>query len=283
MMKSEVRRMRISRRKDFFVAFTVHHRRWLGELLAWYKRQSLSPAYPVFHVPSFYRDRSDMEVAAVASCLLPEKSNPDDLCSLMGQHPLEWFINRDFVMLSLADKQRKLTSGCSNLRLSLWLNRIQQAVADNNAESIKDAVLADAWRYGLTVEGTLSRYATETDAANTANVRLLLLAMSDHDTLGHGLWDLREPLNCPMTRGMGTFLRTWCPDAGEYGSMDDCARMLGFGAGDLFLLYFAYMRLGSMMPDAFRRYARLYNKWYRDGRFKEPRQWRDILPVIPVD
>lgn len=283
MRKSESRRVMLARRKDFFVAFTVHHRRWLGELLAWYKRQGLSPTYPVFHVPLRYNDRKDMEAAAVASCLLSEKSDSEELCRLIGHHPWDWFINRDFVSLSLGDKQNKRTSGCFNWRLSSWLNRIHQSVAENHAESIKDAVLADAWHWGLTVEGVLSRYAKETNAANMSNVRMLLLAMSEHDVLGNGLWPLREPLKCPITGGVGAFLNIWFPSVGEYGTVDDCAQLLGFDAGDLYLLYHAYMRLGITMPEAFRRYVRLYRKWYKDGRFKAPRQWRKILPAIPVD
>lgn len=278
--KAENKRVALARRREYFVSFAKCHLEFLANLLAWYKRNGYVPNYPVFNLPALYRDKRDKEIAAIAASLLEQDADYDELHTLLGDRPWEWFIKRNFVLLGLGTEQQNKTSGCQNWRISVLMDCFFKSVNASKADNIGDAVLADAWKRGLSVEKALLRYYNNADAG-LSNVRLLMLAMSEHDIIGQGLWDIKEPLRCPITEDVERFVRMWVPDVRSYGSIDDCVEMFGFDAGDFLLSYFAYFELGATMPNDFKNYANCTARWYRDGRLREPYEWRRRTPKIP--
>lgn len=284
MQKRERRRVAVSRRLEVFQDFSKYHIEWLSELLAWYKRKGMMPNFPVFRLPMYYGNKRDKEVAAFASVLLAEETNFDELHELIGQDAWDWFKGRYFVLLSHGDKQNSLTSGCQNWRLSSWMNRILQAVNENGAESVEDAVNGDAWKWGCSTEQVLMRYANESAINNGQTVaRMLLLSLSNHDIIGNNVWTMREPLRCPQLDGINDFVRMWCPDPMNFGSLDNCTELFSMDAGDFMLLRYAYRELSRIDPLGCRRYATLYLKWYVACERKKRCQWKLIQPQIPKD
>ena len=284
MQKMERRRVAVSRRLEVFQDFSKYHVEWLAELLTWYKRKGMMPNFPVFRLPMYYGDKKDKEVAAFAAALLNDGANFDELHELIGQNPWEWLTGRYFVLLGHGDKQNDLTSGCKNWRLSSWMNRILQAVNENDADDIESAVNGDAWRWGLSTEETLVRYASESDIGNEQNTaRMLLLSLSGHEIVGNNVWEMREPLRCPLLDCISDFVRMWCPDPWNFGSLDNCTELFSTDAGDFMLSYYAYSELSRVDPLGCRRYATIYLKWYLSSARKKRCQWKMIQPEIPKD
>ena len=284
MQKTERRRVAVSRRVEVFHEFAKYHLEWMGELLAWYKLKGNMPNFAVFRLPMYYSDKRDEEIAAFAASLLGEGAKFNELHDLIGQRPWDWFTSRDFVLLGMGDRQNKTTSGCPNWKISAWMNRLFQAVNENSAESVEDAVDADAWRWGLSAEDVLMRYAEEAGIGyNLGRIRLLLLALSDNDMLGHDVWQMREPLKCPFTAGVKSFLKMWCPDTKNFGTKEYCTTLFSMDAGDFLLSYYAYLDLCRLAPLECRRYSTLYLKWYRACERKKRCQWKMIQPKIPSE
>ena len=282
MRKAENRAIAVARRRDFYSAFARTHKEFLADIVAWYKRHMPLPDYPVFKLPIYYEDKRDKEIAAVAASLLPFGANYDELHTLIGNHPWQWFIERNFVLLGLGTEQDKRTSGCPNWRISSLMNNFLKVVKKYDAESIGEAVFKDAWSRGLTIENTLMRcYKDEGADAGRCDARLLMLAMSGHDMLGQGVWDIKDPLHCPLPEKIEGYLRMWIPDPRSYGTLDDCVDLFGLNAGDFLLSYFGYFALGAMMPRDFRNYANRHAKWYSEGLVKERNIWRRFMPKIP--
>ena len=282
MRKAESKMIAIARRREYFPKFASKHNAFLAGIVSWYKRNELVPNHPVFSLPMYYEDSRDKEIAAVSASLLAFGANYDELHHLIGEHPWKWFVERNFVLLSLGSEQDKSTSGCANWRLSSLMDNFLKIVKKYDSESIMDAISKDAWNRGVTIEGSvLRRYKDEGSESGRCSARLLMLAMSDHDILGQGLWNFKEPLNCPFNEEIENYLRMWIPDVSNYGTVDDCVPLFGLDAGDFLLSYFGYFELGRIMPRDLRRYATRFGKWYKDGNLIEGYRWKRVLPKIP--
>lgn len=282
----------------FFTYFTRHHRPWLNELLAKYKERGDFPIYPMSVLPSYYEDLRDKEVALFAAFIMPLKSGFDkinQMRELIGDHPWEWFKNREFVALGVGRMQNKSTAGVSNAKIATLMNGLWGkchivSVPTNDGDvhlfkSIGEIVGITARSFHLPYLEALEKVLDESNVrTHRYKLRYLLLVSATSDAIGQGMWDIDpSEVKSPRTLELKAYIDTFFPDHKKYGSLDDAIRLFGFERDcDFFYCFLAYKELQKRNPKGCRLYSTKYQKWYGLGSDIRRCKWRRVQPEIDI-
>ncbi len=294
--RKEIRKKNVA---DFFLFFSRHHREWLYELAARYKAAVspcgdtqgtvAAPFVPMNILPSFYSVVENMEIAAFAALLLKDDAGFEEIQELrgmLGNSPMEWFKNREFVGLSVGRMQDKRTGGVENWKIAKLFDRLwHECYGDTETHgTIGAAVSAIAKTQHCQLFDALT-YLFEDCGVGSYNykLRLLLMILGTRGGIGLDLWDIpKDELLCPLASGIRQFVQTWFPDHGRYGGLNDAIKLFGFeGDCDFLYAYWGYKELQKRSPNESGQYSTRYNTWYGLGSNMKKNRWKGILPEIP--
>ena len=294
----EIRKHNIS---NYFLNQSKYHRPWMQELADRYKDglrtgTVAAPLIPMAVLPSYYTDKRDREIAAFASLLIRDEGRYGETVShqldsvltfrgLLGNHPWEWFLRRDFVCLSMGNEQNKRTGGIENWKIAKLMDILWN---EHNYPIIQFSGIEDTLRRLSSVQlcsyFDIMTYLLEDCCVGQFfyKLRVLLLVLGTADGFGLGVWEIpKDQLKCPLAYGLRDFIKTWFPDYNRIGSIDDAIRQFGLrGECDFFYAWLGYKELQKRNPKGCSAYATTYLRWYDNGERKKPCKWRAIQPDI---
>lgn len=287
---TDIDKVRRKNVRDYFLMCSQALRPWLAQITQKYKEEQNFPLFPMVILPAYYTDFRDKEIAAFVSLLIPETDNivknVGEIRDLLGQNPFEWFINRGFVSLGTGSKQNKRTGGVENWKIAKLLDRLwcfSRNEWDRTMLTVGDAVKEAARIDSCSLFDSLTWICEDCGVGNYFyKLRLLLMFFGTGDGFGLSLWQNHNAqLLCPLTKEVRTFLKTWFPDYGRFGTIDDAIRLFGFERDcDFFYCYLAYKEIQRRNPKGCGRLATCYRRWYDGGIRKKPFKWREVLPEI---
>ena len=259
---------------EWWLTFTRFFRPWIYELTERYKARGEYPLSAVTLLPSYYKDKYDVEIAALAGILLSDSKHKflervSEMRQLLGVSPFQWFRSRSFVALSIGEKQLLKTGGVTNARIAEFFS-----------------IIYDAWKERKEkIAGILLDYFGEDKYLFRLDSLLLVLATSDG--WGTGVWDdYPYPLKPPVTPIVKRFYHTFFPDYLRYNDFDGAVHLFGFEHDyDFFYASLAYEELKKLKPHACSRLATIFHKRYKEVRMPIYREWvphkpHGILPKI---
>lgn len=283
---------------DYFLNQSKHHRTWLIELAERYKESGVFPMFPMVILPSYYTDRLDKEIAAFAALFIDDGADFSRIQAfreLLGDSPWEWFQNRKFVKLSLGSLQDKRTGGVENWKIAKLMGKLWEGC---HLFTYEIPVMKSKETFLLSIGEDVKRIVEEQrcsyfDALTYQledccvgqyfyKLRLLLMVLGTGDGFGLSLWNIDDnDLKCPLAAGIRLFVRTWFPDYGRIGRIDDAIRLFGFEReSDFFYAYLGYKELQKRNPKGCSFYATRYQSWYDLGSRMKKYRWVSIQPEI---
>lgn len=259
---------------EWWLTFTRFFRPWIHELTDRYKKRGEFPLSAATLLPSYYTDRYDVEIAAMAGILIGDNKEKllehvSEMRLLLGDSPFQWFRSRSFVALSIGENQLLRTAGVLNARIAEYFSNIY-----------------DAWRNReLEMSGILMRHFGEDNYRVRWNMLSLILATSDG--FGRGLWTVNpHKVKYPLTQNVMSFYHMFFPDYMRYNDLDGAIRLFGFKYDyDIYYAALAYEDLKKRKPKECSRLVAVFQKRYNDGRVPIYREWvpnkpHGILPKI---
>ncbi len=280
LVRERRKKYRLKTQTEYFLRFIEkYHRPLLQAIADRYKGRGVFPAYPEYLLPSFYDDKADMEIAALAGMLVDDVTQ---MREVMGGHPAEWFRRRNFVLLSMGDTQNGRTGGALNWRISAFFNELHDLTLGGRV-SIMQSFLGESARLAVTLESAIMETARVAGVdLNPIRLRTALAVLSPSEGIGLSIWD-----NCPfkaqnpLTSDVKRFLGYWWPDKPSEVSQDDAISMFGL-AGDLDFLYASLGWDEMVKADRAKclQYVKYYQLWFRKGGMERPYRWRDALPEV---
>ena len=247
---------------SFFDTFGVHHREFMRELSDRAKVRGLFPYLPERVLALSYSDPDDMAVAACMGTLIwngryAERS-VREFRSMMGDSPMRWICNRDFVSLAVSGGLGQSTGLTSHSRIMEFANE-----------------LYDLCHVGMNETVVMRLNTCE------LNKRLLLLILGTSDGLGTGVWDLPPHLVlCPDGHDVRVFMKMWIPEFSVHGGnrydlwFDESVKLFGFERdSDFFYSYYGWEELCRRKPKECSRYATQYLWRYTNGAMMSRCYW----------
>lgn len=285
---TEIRKKNVT---DYFLHMSRWHREWLTELTERYKQRGEFPMMPIQILPSYYTERNDVEIAAFVSLLIKSNAEITDVLALrglFGASPWRWFVEREFVRLSIGDIQSEQTGGITNWKIAKMMSRLWDELYAING-CVDRTGIFDTIAYSVITLRT-SYFDYLTYLLNDCSVgnyfyklRLLLMVLGTSGGLGLGVLDLEAgELKCPYADGLRRFVSTWFPDYGRIMNIDDAISLFGLGCEcDFLYAFLGYGELQKIDPKGCSLYATRYNSWYSFGSDMKRTHWISIQPEIP--
>ena len=280
---------------DYIQHFCKFHLDWLHELARLYKERGELPVWGVITLPSFYQNPNDKEVAAFAGLLLKENCSYEqiqEIREMIGEHPWDWFVGREFVHLSFGDRQNQKTAGIWNWRISQMFDELwrgcQNVVGTPPkliTEPLHTAIERNKEEYLLGSIAAFYDIVHKWAVQPEFNIRLLWMWYTSPEPFGCGKLDCPEGEKvCPITSGIRNFIQTWVPNyRGQMGTLDEAINLFGFERDcDFLYAYLGYQELCKLNPEGCKKYATTYQVWYDKGNKKKPYQWRSVMPELNV-
>lgn len=280
--------------EEYFVRFTRHHRPWLKEIAQKYKDRGEFPLIPMVILPSYYESKQDKEIAAFATLLISDGETTghttyDKVAAfrkMLGKSPWDWFEKREFVSLALGKYQHGRTGGIENWKIARLMNKLWNEHFDKTtkpAENIGHTIKLIADIQHCSYFDVLTYMLEDCGIGDYFyKLRLLLMVLCSGDGIGLSLWNIDDnDLKCPLAAGIRLFVRTWFPDYGRIGWIDDAIRLFGFEReSDFFYAYLGYKELQKRNPKGCSFYATRYQSWYDLGSRMKKYRWVSIQPEI---
>lgn len=253
----EIRRKVVA---DFWYSFTKHFRPWLYALTEKYKERGEFPLMAAWLLPSYYNKPEDIEIAAIASMLIKDDDKllqrVEAFRDLMGYKPSAWFLDREFVYLSMGKTQAERTAGVLNVKIAEFFSN-----------------LYDRCKAGF----------SPLCVCGDDQERLLRLVLGTSDGFGMGVWTIMTcDLKCPLTKPVMSLLRTFFPDYVKLHDIDAAINLFGFERDtDFFYAALAYDELQRRKPKECSRLATVFQKRYNEGNQLSFKYWGGNKAILP--
>lgn len=245
---------------------------WVRDVIDRYKARGIYPNLKT-DIAHYYTDPKDKEVALFASMVLSNNANVArqvrDMRTIMGDHPFEWFSNREYIFLSTGNSLLRKVDGnsyCKYWKIAKHMDRASKFI---------NAPYYSAQELGSLVDGDLG--------VKDYDVRLASMALMTNDGIGCGLRNgYSSKILCPVSKDLEKFARTWfCNDRYYLFSFDDIVELFDLQHhSDFFYFYLAWNELCKLKPKECSRCLTLYQRWCASGDVVKARRWRGLLPVV---
>lgn len=263
----------------FFLDFAKYHFEWLRQLVAAYKKRGIYPVLPT-QIIDYYPDRKDKEIA-IFSCLCMSWTNGQELeqiasmRSLMGEHPYEWFRNREFAAISIAREMNNRIDG--NQQGQYWkiaktFDLLYDICCPRGLMLLPSEVLA---------KKGLKQFCDDvSDICHIGNLdykrQIMELVLRTKDGIGRNLWP--TPYNrvkCPKSPELLEYLQQWWPDYRSWTwTYEDAINFFSLERPyDFFYAYLAHQELARYDSLACRRYLARYESRWETGLIFKRRDW----------
>lgn len=293
-MRTELLDVKIAVVSRFFREFFKTPHDWVVELVAQYKQYGNLPLFPTA-IADYYDDPRDKEVALVATlCMDWDKdtiyTQMQHLRRLMGEHPWEWFANREFISLSVGNMQQNSLDGTRTCKF--WkIAKTMQCLY----EELKITLGGFRRMEEVFPEGRTNAYGSHFDffaekvgkACKMKNMSykasVIELVLRTSDGIGCGLWTGYPYLQkCPVSVDLCVFLQQWIPDYNyRTWDYDKTLRLLGLEYDyDFFYFWMAWEELSRRNPAGCSRFLTIFYSRYTKRMFMKPYTWRNIFPEI---
>lgn len=272
-------------RERFFLDFSECHCAWLRELVAKYKEYGVFPVYPT-QIADYYTDKEDMIIALLSAFLMKWENGNEieqiaSMRKILGDHPYEWFKNREFIVLSVGREQNKKIEGYNHA--IYWKIAKLYDVLYDTCQVISDNMKPSEALKGKNLRIFLDTVEKRCELSDTRFKREVIeLVLKTSDGLGRGL--LRsspQKVKSPYTTKMRRYIGAWFPNylSGLW-TFDEAVRLFRLENDyDFFYAYLAHTELMRLNPVGCRKYLTRYQSRWELGRTFPPSGWK-LKPEI---
>lgn len=261
-----------------YVAFAKEHIEWMKELKD--KFLSLNDFDVMPHIlADYYADLRDKEIALLASLLIttgePCIRRVMRFHKLLGDHPWEWFKNRQF------SNMKEVVIGERLNIFSFFDAWWCECFKYQTCNSIKECLFKCSEKYRKQPLDMMVSICEKNRRLSRVRFALILLVCSDAEGLGQGLWGIpRDLVRIPIVGKLTSFLQTWIPDYKRYSVSDGCPALFDMDSIDFYYCYLAYERLKHMRPKECSAYATFYRRRYDSKEYTSQSTWQNNQPKI---
>ena len=275
-------------KERFFLDFSVSHREWLRELVQKYKEHGVFPVFPT-QIIEYYPDNKDKEIAIFSTfCMSWRNGNEIQqiaaMRKIMGDSPYEWFMNREFSLLSVGREQMNKLDGC-NVAEYWKIAKVFDILYDFCYDGRKVMLPSEAFK-----ANTMAKYVNEIVAFceikdSVYKQGVVELVLRTTDCIGSGLWyNSKAKVKCPVSDFLKKYMKEWFPDWNErMWTWDEAVGLYGLETSyDFFYAYFAHQELANLDTIGCRRYATRYHYRWKNALVYARRYWLGAFRIAPI-
>ena len=286
-MEESERKIKKAVRERFFDEFSESHREWLRELVVKYKKRGIFPVFPT-QIIEYYNSDEDKEFAVFSALCMNWNNGNEleqiaDMRRIIGDHPTKWFVNREFVTISIGREQKHYIDG--NRGGNYWkiakvYDLLYQACQDNGMLRYPSDVFRTASFKDFCDQ--VSQICQIPDMDHKRSIIELVLRTSDG--IGRNLWPTApRKVKCPVSVELSGYLRKWFPDwwCGLW-SWDEAVHLFKLKHDyDFFYACLAYKELCETDPIGCRKYATRYQYRWNNQLLYPRRYWLGAFRIAP--
>ena len=274
-------------KERFFDEFAQYHCEWLRRLVAAYKEHGVFPVFPT-QIIEYYPDKGDKEIAIFSTLCMNWRNGKEleqiaSMRKLMGDHPAQWFANREFVMLSIGRMQDYAIDGYQNGRywkIAKVFSMLYDFLHDGRGPRYPSDVFTQK-KFADFCQN-VSEICEISDIEYKRDVIELVLMTSDG--LGRKLWTtMPSKVKCPVCDEIKRYLTQWFPfyRSGLW-TWDEAVRLFQLEHDyDFFYAWLAHTELARLYPKACMKYAGRYQSRIDSHRTFRGNDWRKDRGMQP--
>lgn len=267
------------------VEFMRWHSEFLRELVAKYKERALFPVFPT-QIIEHYTEPEDKDIAIFAALCMNWDNGKElrqiaAMRKLMGEHPWEWFCKREFVVISVGERQEEAIDGYRHGRY--WkVAKVFDLLYDECRR--EGGVLRPSVVFGRKGIKAFCAKADEVCGIKDADFKagVMELVMRTQDGIGRGLWR-DNGATCPLHADTERLLREWFPSyLSTVWTWEEATQLFGLEHGyDFFYAWLAYRELQRTNPHECSRYGTVYHLRWKRGEYYPRYRWIGVQGIVP--
>lgn len=274
-------------KQRFFLEFAEPHCRWLRELVSAYKERGIYPVFPT-QIVDYYPDNADKEVAIFSAfCMGWDNDNVlEQMASvrqLMGEHPAQWFANREFASLSIGRMMNESIDGYAAGKY--WrIAKVYDLLFDLCFDGRRVRHPSDVFK-----RESFDDFCRElSDVCNFNHIKykrsVIELVLRASDGIGRALWPTTpHKVKCPRSAYIRDYLKEWFPLwTSKWWSWDEAVALFRLEQPyDFFYAYLAHQELIRTNPDGCRKYAQTYQTRWKNRTLLTWKYWGGCMGNAP--
>lgn len=290
----DIRQLTKNVRERFFADFAVFHIRWMRKLVEKYKERGIYPVFPT-QIAEYYSSPKDKETAIMSALCMDwdngrEIEQISSMRRILGEHPYEWFVNREFVSLSIPREQDNHIDGCAFCRYWRIAKLYDMLYVACKRKDGKLRSFSEVFSKGDAFADFCDKYADTCGYIGIRYPRMVIeLVLRSSDGIGRRLWPTTpRRIKCPVRDKIRGFLGSWFPDYyTKYWPFAEAVTLFRLEHDyDFFYAYLAWQDLCEVDPLACKQYLVRYQSRYKRGVVLENFYWRkerSRQPIIQFD
>ena len=258
-------------RERFFDEFAASHRKWLRELVSKYKASGIIPVLPT-QIIEYYADPKDKEIAIFTALAMNwyngrELEQIKAIRKLIGEHPWQWFADREFILISVGREQDHHVDGYREGRY--WkIAKIFDLLWDECFDGF-DVRLPSQVLRGRTFYAFIEHVKSVCQITKMEYKRdVMRIVLFTTDGIGRALWGNHPNwVHCPESSEIKQYLAVWFPfwRTGLW-TWQEAVRLFRLDHDyDFYYAWLAHSELESLDPKACKHYATCWQ--YRWDKF----------------
>ena len=271
-------------RQQFFLDFSEWHCEWLRELVAKYKERGVYPVYPT-QIADYYPDKNDKEIAILSALCMSWDNGKEieqmaSMRKLMGEHPYQWFRDREFVTISIGREQDNAIEGY--VQGKFWkIAKLYDMLYDVCDGKLPSEVFKKVHSFKDFCENYASSCNVK-DMEYKRNITEHVLRVSDG--IGRSLWPtIPSRQKSPNTGLLRKYMRMWFPDYHKnLWTWDEAVALFRLDKPyDFFYACLAYDELSRVNPEGCRKYANRYHYRWKNQLIYPRSYWLGYMRFTP--
>lgn len=269
-----------------FADFSVHHRQWLWELVEKYKEHGVFPVFPT-QIGDYYQDVQDKEIAILSTFAMKwdngmEFQQMEFMRELIGEHPYQWFADREFASISVGRLQGDTIDGYKKgfyWKVAKMFDILHGKCKVRRIMKRPREVLTHKKYVDFCTE--IGEVCELKDMEYKRDVVEMVLRTSGG--IGRKLWPtVANVPKCPNSPALRKYMRTWFPYySSRLWTWDEATRLFFDNGYDFFYSYYAYEALSEIDPVACRRYATRFKYRWDNQLFYTMKYWLGGWRIAP--